>query len=363
MAEQGWKRLLADGPWFSGEGSYPIAAYSEFMPPPRLGRKPYDGDPATLLDPADPWGWPVTEYEESLELQPGMVHVAEQLLGVLEHLGHCRPGHGIARNKLRVISAGRRSCRSGARRRKSATCCSCRWRSCAHRTTRAGCAGRFSAAATRAPAGPSCAASSPRQARTAGRLGRGFLPPAVGGRLSRRRRRPSQPPRAGLRIIPARIMPCCQLVAEEPLPSWTTAYRWQPGQSLRGVRYLLTFCPFGRLPTAVRRAYLAGGLNLLPFPGSLLFFAAPPYLKLQGELPQAVQIPLLHSLYRHERPGEFAFHSRAGCTSAARRAAAARGFRPLRNSFQRTHRWARVHRHQDELETIVPSEDKRACAV
>ena len=58
----------------------------------------------------------------------------------------------------------------------------------------------------------------------------------------------------------------------------------------------------GRLPAAVRRAYLAGELHLLPFPGSLAFLARTPYLKLQKELPLAVQIPLLHSLQRHEAP-------------------------------------------------------------
>ena len=41
MPTAGWKQLLAGWPWFEGEGSYPIAAYSEFMPPPRLSRRPY----------------------------------------------------------------------------------------------------------------------------------------------------------------------------------------------------------------------------------------------------------------------------------------------------------------------------------
>ena len=35
MSEQGWKRLTAGAPWFAGAGKHPIAAYSEFMPPPR----------------------------------------------------------------------------------------------------------------------------------------------------------------------------------------------------------------------------------------------------------------------------------------------------------------------------------------
>ena len=37
---RGWRRLLAGYPWFRGEGKYPLPAYSEFMPPPRVGRKP-----------------------------------------------------------------------------------------------------------------------------------------------------------------------------------------------------------------------------------------------------------------------------------------------------------------------------------
>ena len=105
MAEQGWKRLTTGAAWFRGPGEYPIAAYSEFMPPPRLGRKPYDrpDDPASaeVFDPADPWGWKISAYEEALELQPGLLHVGEELLGVLRHLGRGEAAHGIARYKLR----------------------------------------------------------------------------------------------------------------------------------------------------------------------------------------------------------------------------------------------------------------------
>ena len=41
MPNHGWKQLLAGAPWLDEGKSYRIAAYSEFMPPPRLGRKPY----------------------------------------------------------------------------------------------------------------------------------------------------------------------------------------------------------------------------------------------------------------------------------------------------------------------------------
>src|SRR5262249_15141064 len=36
MSASGWKELVGGFPWFEGEGKFPIAAYSEFMPPPRI---------------------------------------------------------------------------------------------------------------------------------------------------------------------------------------------------------------------------------------------------------------------------------------------------------------------------------------
>src|SRR5579862_382598 len=54
----GWKQLLPPGPWYRRPGAYPIPAYSEFMPPPRLGRRAYGGARDTVLFAEDdPWGW------------------------------------------------------------------------------------------------------------------------------------------------------------------------------------------------------------------------------------------------------------------------------------------------------------------
>src|SRR3954464_16097029 len=84
MAATGWQRLTDGWPWFRGAGAYPLAAYSEFMPPPRLGRKPYGGSLDRLLfREDDPFGWHVTEYEEALELRPGLEKLAGRLLGQL----------------------------------------------------------------------------------------------------------------------------------------------------------------------------------------------------------------------------------------------------------------------------------------
>src|SRR5215470_14767684 len=100
MKARGWHVLLEGWPWFRGVGGYPISAYSEFMPPPRLGRTAYGNADALLLRDDDPWGWPVTEYEEALELAPGLARMAQPLLERMVHLAEGRPTHGIPREDL-----------------------------------------------------------------------------------------------------------------------------------------------------------------------------------------------------------------------------------------------------------------------
>src|SRR5262249_682593 len=102
---------------------------------------------------------------------------------------------------------------------------------------------------------------------------------------------------AGFRILP--LEETGKGWAEGPLARWTTELVLGGRESMRKVRYLLTFRPFGRLPATVRKAYLAGELHLLPFPGSLVFWGAPPYARLQREFPLAHQIPLLSIFSRH----------------------------------------------------------------
>ncbi|MGO8690059.1 MAG: M28 family metallopeptidase [Thermoguttaceae bacterium] len=366
MAEQGWKRLTTGAAWFRSPGEYPIAAYSEFMPPPRLGRKPYDrpDDPASaeVFDPADPWGWKISAYEEALELQPGLLHVGEELLGVLRHLGRGEAAHGIARYKLRdnpywPEALDRRGAPPGERyvvllslalSRTQDDKGRVRWTlfGASHLGPgRAFWRGFFAAPRRELPAP----------------WGENFLGRLLAAAYEESSTAPADLRRAGLRIYSSPDYAPLPAWAEGPLPSWTAPYRWSPGQSLRGVRYLLSFCPFPRLPAAVQRRYLAGELHLLPFPGSLLFFGAPGYLKLEKELPGAVQIPLLHSLYRHEAPWGLRIPQSGWLHEPAPGVPAPHAdFGPLRGTFRRTHRWARVHRHQDELADVSADEDKLA---
>src|SRR5438876_327129 len=100
MARAGWKSLLTGAPWFWGAGRFPITAYSEFVPPPWLAYKPYGPTAPTPFADGDPWGWNVTEYEEHVELQPGLQKIARQVLYSISRLGQGLHAQGIARNKL-----------------------------------------------------------------------------------------------------------------------------------------------------------------------------------------------------------------------------------------------------------------------
>ena len=79
----GWRKLITGYPWFESVGNYPLPAYSEFMPPPRLGRSPYGAVGSTLFSEDDPYGWQVSEVEQAYELNPGLENIAKQILGQL----------------------------------------------------------------------------------------------------------------------------------------------------------------------------------------------------------------------------------------------------------------------------------------
>jgi hypothetical protein len=363
MPRQGWKQLVDGWPWFQGEGRYPIAAYSEFMPPPRLVKKPYGGADLTQFAEDDPWGWPVTEYEEVLNLRSGLEKIAQQVVGALVHLGQGQPAHGIAKGKLidNPYWPAKLSRRAGklaheryvtlmplALSRTQDDKGRVRWT--LFGGSEQGPARAFWKSFFEAPNRESAPARAEE-----------FIRQLLGTVYGERHKNPSDLWEMGLRILPqgeGSKANSSLLWREGPLPSWTTPYLWNENASLRGVKYLLTFRPFGEMPSKVQQAYFTGRLHLLPFPGSLLFWGVESYRRLGNELPLAVQIPLLHTLARHEgpygirvpqsgwlhephpdKPGPNDHHG------------------PMRDTYRRTHRWARVHRYEDEL-TLGDHEDK-----
>jgi hypothetical protein len=375
MAARGWKQLLARRPWFEGEGNYPIPAYSEFMPPPRLGGKAYapSGKPTPggagetapgvdpfVLDTGDAWGWRVSEHEDARELRPGLEQLAGPLLKSLQRLGRGESAHGVARNKLEgnvywpedlhrqgapaheryvVLSALALSRTQDDKGRV-------RWTlfgGSEQGPARAFWRGFFTA---------------PRRERPI-EWSLDFIRRLLAGAYGEPVENLADLRRAGFRVLaPADDAPLAAW-SDGPLPAWTSDLSWSKGQSLRGVRWLLTFQPFAHLPGPVRSAYLAGDLHLLPFPGSLLFWGCRPYLKLAEELPLAVQLPLLQLFERREAPRGIRVPQSGWMHEPRPGEATAAHYGPLRGTFQRTHRWAKIHRHEDEL-AVDAHEDKVA---
>jgi hypothetical protein len=361
MKLAGWKRLLDGAPWFPKAGSYPIAAYSEFMPPPREVCKPYQGYDICELDENDPWGWPVSEWEEARQLRPGMVHLAEVVVHGLVELAHGRPKHGFSRTKLSGNPAWPLSlvhkgplaheryltllplALSKTQDDKGRV----RWTvfgSSEQGPARAFWRSFFTAPRRQAPV----------------EQGESFIRRLLHTVYDIPLEELTDLRKAGFRILPLEDHLAWPHWREEPLPDWAKPYLCAKNQPLRGTRYLLTFRPFATLPDSIQQAYLREQLHLLPCPASLLFWGVPGYRELQREFPFTAQIPLLSVLTRREELSGLRIPQSGWLYEA-------RGDGPvpddpqlaLRNTYLRTHRWAKLHRHEDEL-SVLADKERRA---
>ncbi len=361
MANQGWKQLLVGLSRFRAKDAYSIPAYSEFMPPPRLGCKAYGSVDKLLVDESDPFGWNVSEFEQAFELNPGLQLLAHEILGSLRHLGRGEAAHGIARNKLLnnpywPDELEKATAPSSERYVVLLPLALARTQDDKGRVrwtlfggSEQGPSRAFWRSFHRAP-------GQELPAEVGLNFIRRLLHEAYGEPASKL----ADLARAGFRILPCGDEAPLALYRDDPLPCWTKPFVWNKSRGLAGVKYLLTFVPFDRLPPAVRRAYLKGQLHLIPFPGSLLFWGSPFYHKLAGELPMAMQIPLLHSFERHAAPIGIRVPQSGWLHEPRAGAVGQNGFHgPLRNSYRRTHRWARVHRDDDEL-AVSAQEDRTA---
>src|SRR5208282_4242137 len=101
MQEEGWARFFDDWSWVRGEDRFPIPAYSEFMPPPRIGQKPYGSLEAdTLFSHDDPWGWKIRTHEREQEFAPGLDAIARQLIESVTALATGQGAHRIGHYHL-----------------------------------------------------------------------------------------------------------------------------------------------------------------------------------------------------------------------------------------------------------------------
>ena len=356
----GWKALLA-GYGEPEARPFPLPAYSEFMPAPRLGRKPYGEPDVDLFAEDDLWGWRVTEAEQAWELAPGLEHIARELYTSLlplgrgreEHLIRGQGGRNLAGNPYwppeLAAAAGRLrherfvSLLPVALSRTQDDKGRVRWTlfgSSEHGPERAFWRS-FAAASSDGGAGAIA-----------------FLAHLLRAAYGEEVRNAGALAALGLRVLPSGPHHP-QSAWGEALPAWAASLSLGDGGPFDGVRYLFTFRPFVSLPEDVRRRYLAGDLHLLPFPGSLAFWGMPTFLRLADELPAAMQLPLLRLTRRHQGPGiripQSGWLHEPGPGKLERELHDAY----MHESFTRTHRWDRVLRHEDEL-VILTKADKVA---
>ncbi len=71
---------------FKQYSQYPLMAYSEFMPSINFTCRAQDGMTKGFFQKDVPLEFPITEYEEAFELQPGLESIALQILKALSHL-------------------------------------------------------------------------------------------------------------------------------------------------------------------------------------------------------------------------------------------------------------------------------------
>lgn len=350
--ELGWAALQSQREVFRGSDRFPIPAYSEFMPGPYVGIKPYgDLDPFMLL-PKDPLGWRVSEYQEAHQLRPGLEQIGRHLLLELRKLVNGRHGFSKALLSGNPYWPETLAARAAALKHEHYVVLlplalsrtmddkgRVRWT--LFGSSEQGPARGFwqsfrSGPGRERPEDDGLAIFQSLLTRVYG------VPPDEAADLRR----------AGFRILPMTPDPDFPGWSEEPFPSWAEDYMIGKRNSLRGVRYILTFRPFEYIPPAVQEAYLSGEVHLLPFPGSLIFFGHSGYRKLARALPRAMQIPLLLLFPgNHAAPVGMRVLQSGWLEEPHPHGApvAPHTHGPVVSHVKRTHRWNRTPRDVDEL--------------
>jgi hypothetical protein len=347
MDPVGWRSLIPVSSEYCGQGRFPIAAYSEFMPPPRIGLKPYGSFELDCpLREDDPWGWLIPNREVDHQVTPGFESIARQLLETIVALTTGRGSHRLGRLHLEnnpYWAASLTGAAAVAQERfvflsplalaktqddKGRV----RWSlfgASSHGPGKAFWRSFFTAQGAELPAEDALGALRKILAAVYGLSGAALEhPKAAGFRI-----RPSDP--AGP-------------WDEGPLPSWVREFVLDESD-LASCRYLLTFTPFTRLPAPIQAAYLSGAIALLPSPATMAFWGSPLIGKLRASLPYADQLLLLQFVARHEGRGirvpqsGWLHHKRPGNVEHDP------GLGPLNDTFRRTNRWQRVLREDDDV--------------
>jgi hypothetical protein len=340
----GWQKMLEGYPWYNCEGCFPITAYSEFMPSPYVGRKPLGEIDHVLFSDDDPFGWHITEMEEIYEISPGLIHTGQHIMnhlirlgkGVPEHHIHGHNGENLKDNPYWPADiASKAGALSHERFVTFLPLMLSRTQDDKGRVI-----WTFFGNSTPDPEAAFWKNfyTEPGVEITADESISFFttiISKAYGVNL------PDSTSlfKSGFRILPS----------GDDLPVWTKPFIINENSNPDQIKYLLTFRSFGSLSASIRELYLTGRISLLPFPGSLVFWGMPGYMKMKKEFPLAGQVPLLNIVPRNSGlqgirvPQAGWFHeprpdSKIEVTEEI-----------IHDTFHRTHRWQRLHKYQDEL--------------
>ncbi len=355
MNLKGWEKLIEGFPWFAGAGQYPIPAYSEFMPSPRLGFSLYGEFDPSVFSREDPYGWLISEMEEECELKAGLENIANQVLGQLVKLGSGQPAPHIAGHRGRNLQDNpywppELAARAGslyhehyviflplALSKTQDDLGRVRWTffgNSEQGPERAFWKGFYSAPGEELSEQESLS----------------FLLRLLTGVYDEKVDNLAQLARIGFCILPSEKNDRFPYWNEELLPSWTRPLLMQERPALDQIRYLLTFRAFSQLPALVKERYLTGKMMLLPFPGSLIFWGIPTYLRPQEQMPMGLQMPLLRLVARHGGPWGIRVPQSGWLHEPHRDQKAAQIQEELLlNTYRRTHRWNRVYRYEDSV--------------
>ena len=333
---------------FRGSGRFPIAAYSEYMPSPRIGVKPsgafeYDSP----FSETDRFGWHISAREQEHQLAPGLSligrQIVENLAGLVTGRGVQRIGHHHLKDNpywpdmlhgrspvqdrnlfLSPLALAKTQDDKG------------RLRWTLFGASNDGPARGFWRSFYTAPGEELADDAALQRIRTL--LSAVYdLAPGTWTELGD----------SGFRIRPAGKFPDRPDWEEGPLPGWARQYLLDDSDPA-DCRYLLTFTPFALLPHTLQSAWLSGSLQLLPSPASMVFWGSPLIRRLGGSLPFADQILLLHAIARHEGRGirvpqsGWLHHHKAGFAEHDA------GLGAVNDRVRRTHRWQRVLRDSDD---------------
>jgi hypothetical protein len=354
MAENksiGWKKLMDGYPWYNCEGCYPLPAYSEFMPSPLLGRKPLGEVDSELFDENDPYGWHITEMEEEYELRPGIVHVGNQIINNIIKLGKGQKENHIQGHKGMNLKDNpywppELSFKAGSllheRYVTLLPLMLSRTQDDKGRVT-----WTFFGNSVGDPEEAFWKSfyNSPEEEvdpDTSVAFFARLLNRAYGEKLSGK----ESLKKSGFRVFPNGN--------KTIFPGWTNEFMVNDSSEWENIKYLVSFRPFIDLPAKVKDLYLSGKINLLPFPGSLVFWGMQNYLRLKKELPLAGQIPLLHIVSRNRGISGLRV-TQSGWLHEPHIHGEKHEMDEelIVNTFHRTHRWERIHRYQDELNQVT----------